>query len=200
MITTNNRSLYEKIKLYRTHGITREAGKFINSVGFATGGIATASYPNWYMEMQELGYNYRLSDLQAALGTSQLKRAADNLCLRHEIALRYDAAFKSIVSIHSPQLELNKSLAISHAYHLYVIQVEDRFGLYNYLKENNIFCQIHYIPVHLMPYYRSLGWKEGDMPVAEQYYKNCISLPMYPTLSNAEQEYVIEKIIRYLEE
>jgi dTDP-4-amino-4,6-dideoxygalactose transaminase len=81
-----------------------------------------------------------------------------------------------------------------HAYHLYVIEVEDRLGLYNYLRENKIFAQIHYIPTHLMPYYRQFGWKEDDMPKAETYYKHCMSLPMFPTLSDDDQEFVINSI------
>src|SRR5690606_307124 len=81
-----------------------------------------------------------------------------------------------------------------HAYHLYVIEVENRLGLYKHLREHNIFAQIHYIPCHLMPYYRELGWKEGDCPMSENYYKHCISLPMYPTLTEEEQAFVIEKI------
>jgi dTDP-4-amino-4,6-dideoxygalactose transaminase len=81
-----------------------------------------------------------------------------------------------------------------HAYHLYIIEVENRLGLYNYLREKSVFAQIHYIPVHMMPYYKNLGWKEGDMPVAESYYNTCISLPMYPTLTKQEQEYIINSI------
>ena len=81
-----------------------------------------------------------------------------------------------------------------HAYHLYVLNVKDRLELYNHLKANNIFTQIHYIPTHLMPYYRKFGWKEGDLPHAENYYKSCISLPMYPSLTNEEQNFVINKI------
>jgi dTDP-4-amino-4,6-dideoxygalactose transaminase len=86
-----------------------------------------------------------------------------------------------------------------HAYHLYVIEVSDRFGLYNYLREHNIYSQIHYIPCHLMPYYRQFGWKEGDMPNAENYYKYCISLPMYPSLTDEQQEFVIRRINSYYE-
>jgi len=82
---------------------------------------------------------------------------------------------------------------------LYVIEVEDRLGLYNHLREHQIFAQIHYIPCHLMPYYRNLGWKEGDMPNAEKYYKNCISLPMYPNLLNEEQEKVFNLILDFYE-
>jgi dTDP-4-amino-4,6-dideoxygalactose transaminase len=78
-----------------------------------------------------------------------------------------------------------------------VIEVENRLGLYNYLREHKIFAQIHYIPCHLMPYYRQFGWKEGDMPNAETYYKNCISLPMFPTLTEQEQEFVINTIVSF---
>jgi len=141
------------------------------------------------MEMQTLGYNYRLTDFQAALGTSQLKRADDGLAKRRQIAKEYNDAFqnKSFIKGQSGVID-------GHAYHLYVIEVENRLGLYNYLRSNNIFAQIHYIPCHLMPYYRELGYKEGDLPHAENYYKHCISLPMYPTLTVEEQNYVIEKV------
>ncbi len=141
------------------------------------------------MEMQDLGYNYRLTDFQAALGISQLKRADEGLAKRREIAATYLDAFKEKKFIKG-----QSGVVEGHAYHLYVLEVENRLGLYNYLRENNIFAQIHYIPCHLMPYYREFGWKEGDMPNAENYYKQCISLPMYPTLTEEEQSFVIEKI------
>ena len=89
-------------------------------------------------------------------------------------------------------------LVEGHAYHLYIIEVEDRLGLYNYLKANNIFAQIHYIPTHLMPYYQQFGWKEGDFLNAEKYYSQCLSLPMYPTLSKIEQDMVISHILDFL--
>ena len=145
------------------------------------------------MEMQDLGYNYRLTDFQAALGSSQLKRADEGLVRRKEIANTYFEAFKGKSFIKG-----QSCLVEGHAYHLYVIEVEDRLGLYNYLRENKIYAQIHYIPCHLMPYYRDLGWKEGDLPYAENYYKNCISLPMFPTLSEEEQDFVIRKINIFL--
>jgi UDP-4-amino-4,6-dideoxy-N-acetyl-beta-L-altrosamine transaminase len=193
MITTNDEILYRKLLALRTHGITKNQNEFINSVSFANGLLNDDNgqkiYPNWYMEMQELGYNYRLTDFQAALGLSQLKRADDGLKRRKEIAARYFESFlgKSFVKRQSGVVE-------GHACHLYVLEVEDRLGLYNYLRTKNIFTQIHYIPVHLMPYYRQFGWKEGDMPNAENYYKRCISLPVYPTLTGDEQEYVITQI------
>jgi dTDP-4-amino-4,6-dideoxygalactose transaminase len=141
------------------------------------------------MEMQTLGYNYRLTDFQAALGLSQLTRADEGLARRREIAAAYADAFqdKQYVKGHSGVVE-------GHAYHLYVLEVEDRLGLYNHLRASNIFTQIHYIPAHLMPYYQQFGWKQGDMPASEEYYSRCISLPMYPTLTESEQEYVVETI------
>ena len=85
----------------------------------------------------------------------------------------------------------------NNAFHLFVIEVENRLGLYNFLRENGIYAQIHYIPVHLQPYYQNIGWKKGDFPVSENYYQHCISLPMFPTLSNMELEYIVNKIISF---
>lgn len=192
MITTNDEQLYKKLLRLRTHGITREEDAFQNSPSFAAG-QESDKYPSWYMEMQDLGFNYRLTDIQAALGLSQLQRADEGLERRRAISRMYDKAFVKFPAVKSQLNEL-KDTQSGHAYHLYVIQVADRLGLYNYLREHNIFAQIHYIPTHLMPYYRQLGWKEGDMPEAESYYTRCISLPMYPTLTNEEQDYVIGKI------
>ena len=139
--------------------------------------------------MQELGYNYRLADFQAALGISQLKRADAGLARRREIAKRYETAFKGKSFVKG-----QSGVVDGHAYHLYVLEVENRLGLYNHLRKENIFAQIHYIPVHLMPYYRQFGWKEGDMPNAERYYSRCISLPMFPTLTDEALDFVINTI------
>ena len=173
MITTNNKELYQKLLQLRTHGIVKNNSLYTNSIELAGG---KEEYPGWYMEMQNLGYNYRLTDFQAALGLSQLSRANEGLERRRDIAANYFKVFKgkSFIKGQSGIIE-------GHAYHLYVIEVEDRLGLYNYLRSKNIFAQIHYIPCHLMPYYKQFGWQEGDFPHAENYYKHCISLPMYPT-------------------
>lgn len=189
MVTTNDEKLYRKLQTLRTHGIVKADDQYHNSIEFAGG---DDTYPGWYMEMQTLGYNYRLTDFQAALGLSQLARAEEGLVRRREIAKQYHEAFqnKSYVNGQSGVVE-------GHAYHLYVLEVTDRLGLYKYLRTHDIFAQIHYIPCHLMPYYRALGWKEGDMPRAENYYKSCISLPMYPTLSATDQQFVIDKIDEY---
>lgn len=193
MITTNDESLYKKLLALRTHGITKNESEYSNSVEFSCGQESESKqYPGWYMEMQTLGFNYRITDFQAALGTSQLQRADEGLMKRRSIASIYTEAFKgqSFIKSQSGVIE-------GHAYHLYIIEVENRLGLYNYLREHNIFAQIHYIPCHLMPYYKQFGWKEGDMPKAEEYYKKCISLPMYPTLTEEQQNMVINLIKRF---
>ena len=181
MITTNDETLYKKLLLLRTHGITKDPC------------LLHENHGGWYYEMQELGYNYRLTDFQAALGISQLERADEGLTKRRVIAKKYFDAFKNVDHIMG-----QSGYVEGHAYHLYIIEVEDRLGLYNYLRSKNIFVQVHYIPVHTLPYYQQLGWQEGDFPVAENYYHHCLSLPMFPTLENEEQQYVIDRIIEFL--
>ncbi len=178
MVTTNNPDLYKKIKSLRSHGITKDPDQMLENHG------------GWYYEMLELSHNFRLTDFQAALGLSQLKRADEGVKRRQEIASKYDEAFSDLEEINIPSIPKN----INHAYHLYIIEVPDRKKFYDYLREHGIFSQVHYIPVHYMPYYKQFGWKKGDFPQAEDYYEHCISLPIYPTLSNEEQDYVIEKI------
>jgi UDP-4-amino-4,6-dideoxy-N-acetyl-beta-L-altrosamine transaminase len=181
MITTNDRKLYEKLLLLRTHGITKDPA------------LLHEDHGGWYYEMQELGYNYRITDFQAALGLSQLKRADAGLARRREIASNYNKAFigqKGILG--------QSGFVEGHAYHLYIIEVADRLGLYNHLRKKQIFAQVHYIPVHTLPYYRQQGWSVGDFPKAEQYYSRCLSLPMYPTLTDAEQQYVINAVLEFI--
>lgn len=175
MITTNNEKIYRQIKLLRTHGITRDT----SMLGKNDGG--------WYYEMIQLGYNYRLTDIQAALGLSQLKRASKNLRRRSEIARTYYSALSDIDDIQLPYIHNN----IRHAYHLFIIQTAYRKQLYDYLRTKNIYCQVHYIPVHTFPYYRQFGWKIGDFPIAEAYYEKCLSLPMFQTLTDEQLEYII---------
>jgi len=194
MITTNDEKLYNKLLELRTHGITKDSINFQNNIDFANGISGEEYYHGWYMEMQNLGFNYRFTDFQAALGISQLSRAEAGLIRRKQIAKKYRDAFIN------KEFIINQSgLVEGHAYHLYVLEVKDRLGLYNYLKQNNIYCQIHYIPCHLMPYYRNFGWKEGDMPNAELYYKNCISIPMFPGMSDDDIERVISEICKFYE-
>jgi len=182
MVTTNNPDLYKKLCHFRTHGITKDPSMLQKCDG------------GWYYEMQDLGFNYRLTDFQAALGVSQLTRADKGLVRRHEIARRYDDAFRNIPEIKTPY----RAADIYHAFHLYIIQVPDRKGLYDFLHESGVYAQVHYVPLHLMPYYRQFGNKEGDLPVVEEYYRHCLSLPMFPTLTNEEQQYVIDKVIEFV--
>lgn len=182
MVTTNDEHLYKKLLLLRSHGITKDPSLLSENLG------------GWYYEMQALGYNYRLTDFQAALGISQLQRADTGMIKRREIANEYYVAFKDKKYI------LGQSGVVDgHAYHLYIIQVQNRKELYDYLKAKDIYCQVHYIPVHTFPYYKSLGHTYGDFPIAEFYYEHCLSLPMYPTLGEDEQAYVIKSIIEFYE-
>jgi UDP-4-amino-4,6-dideoxy-N-acetyl-beta-L-altrosamine transaminase len=214
MITTNNKKLYQKLLSLRTHGITKDAKIYKNQIETALGLFPKANdtrstnhsmtakshndppiindFPSWYYEMQELGFNYRLTDFQAALGNSQLKRAEEGLKRRREIAQNYFNAFKDKLFIKG-----QSGVIDGHAYHLYVIEVQNRKALYEHLRANNIFAQIHYVPLHLMPYYKQFGWGNGDFPAAEKYYSRCISLPMYPALTNEEQKFVINCITNF---
>lgn len=177
MITTNNEQLYRRLLNLRTHGIQQDYTKLTENHGI------------WYYEMQELGFNYRLTDIQAALALSQLKRAQQNLEKRQQIARKYDEAFKDSPFI-TPAIKHN----VFHAYHLYVIRTKKRDELIKYLRQLNIFAQVHYIPIHYQPYYQKQGWKKGDLPISEAYYRECLSIPLYPTLRDDEQDFVIRKL------
>lgn len=183
MITTNDGKLYSRLLRLRTHGITKEASQLTKNDG------------GWYYEMQELGFNYRMPDILCALGISQLGRADTGLAARHELAKRYDAAFKDNPAIRPlvnfAELERKD---ICHAYHLYVILTKERLRLYNYLRERKIYAQVHYVPVHQMPYYQNSGLAGSSYPDAEAYYSECLSIPMYPSLSQQEQNSVITSI------
>lgn len=180
MITTNNEQLYRGLLNLRTHGIQQDYSKL------------TENHGPWYYEMQELGFNYRLTDIQAALALSQLKRARNNLDKRQQIARKYNEAFKN-TPIETPIVKQG----IFHAYHLYIIHTKKRDALLKYLRQLNIIVQVHYIPVHYHPYYQNQGWKKGDFSVAESFYRQCLSLPMYPLLTDDEQDYVIQKILAF---
>ena len=178
MLTTNSKELYDKLMLLRSHGITKE------NMSKNDGG--------WFYEMQDLGFNYRLTDMQSALGITQLAKNKEGVKRRNEIAQTYKEAFQGKIKFQNlPQDFYN-------AHHLFVIEVEKRKELYDYLREQQIYAQIHYIPVHTLPYYYTIGYEDADLSNSEKYYNQCISLPMYPTLTNDEQEYVIEKVLTYI--
>jgi UDP-4-amino-4,6-dideoxy-N-acetyl-beta-L-altrosamine transaminase len=178
MVTTNCETLYKKLSLLRTHGITKENMQ--------------EDHGGWFYEMQNLGFNYRLTDIQSALGITQLAKNDKGVERRNEIAAIYKQAFKGKVKYQS----LNKG--DYNAHHLFVIELDDRKGLYEFLREHHIFAQIHYIPVHTLPYYKEIGYDTADLSNAENYYSNCISLPMYPSLNYEDQELVINKVLEYI--
>ncbi len=181
MITTNSKALYEKLLLLRTHGITKDPVRMKENHG------------GWYYEMTELGYNYRLTDMQSALGISQLTRADEGLKRRKAIAKKYDRAFEG-----SKVKTIVPTDDTGHAYHLYVIQVENRKALYDALRTKGIYAQVHYAPVYRMPYYQNSGHASDHFPAADHYYDRCLSLPMYPTLTDEEQDYVIASVFSIL--
>lgn len=184
MITTASKEIYDRLLLLRSHGITKNPSLYERP----------AEGP-WYHEMQELGFNYRLTDFQAALGISQLAKADAGLARRRAIAARYEQAFAG-----TKVRTLSAPAGREHAYHLFVIQVENRARIFSHLQKSGIHAQVHYIPAHLHPYYRRLGWKEGDFLMAEAFYSRCISLPMFPALTNEEQEYVIRSVMEAVEQ
>ncbi len=182
MVVTNRKDVYESVAINRTHGITKDPTLLEKVDG------------GWYYEMLELGFNYRITDIQAALGLSQLKVARQNVERRRELVKRYNEAFAMTSGIKTPF----EATDVYHAYHLYVIQVEDRKGLYDFLRTQGIYSQVLYYPLHLMPYYKQLGSKEGNCPVAEEYYRHCLALPLYPSLTDEQQLYVIDNVIKFV--
>lgn len=179
MITTDNEELYQKLLTLRTHGITKDPA------------LMEENHGGWYMEMQTLGYNYRMPDMLCALGISQLERADGGLKRRKEIADRYSAGLQNL-PLTLPVYDEG------HAFHLYVVQTTRRKELYDYLRTQHIFCQVHYIPVYRHPYYRALGHQKGEQPQSETYYEGCLSLPMFPSLKPEEQDLVIDRIKAFL--
>ena len=171
--------------MLRTHGITRDPSKLINK-----------NEGSWYYEMQELGFNYRITDFQCALGINQLTKVKKFIDKRIEIIRIYNDAFSKIDSIET----IKTPKGYKNAHHLYVIKVKDkktRLNLFNYLKERGILCQVHYIPVYWHPYYRKLGYKKGICPKAEKFYEEIISLPIFPSLKKNEQEFIINKVANF---
>ena len=180
-ITTNSKEIYEKLLELRAHGIKR-----------------LPEFAPWYYEMHSLGFNYRITDMQAALGISQLKKLDSFIKRRKEIALKYDKAFLN--SFVKPLYSFNQN----SSYHLFVVKVDfsklniSKVELFNKMREKYIGLQLHYIPINKQPYYKSLGYGNEDTPIMNKYYDECFSLPMYSSLSNEEQEYVIKTLFEIL--
>lgn len=187
MVLTNERDLRDKLMLLRTHGIDRPAKCSSDS-----------QYGEWYYEQVDLGYNYRMTDIQAALGMSQLSRIDNFVGRRARIASRYSEAFSGL-PLQVPATHPN----VSSAWHLYVVRVRsgkksERRRVFDELRQLGIFAQVHYIPIHTHPYYRKLGFAVGQFPEAERYYNETLSLPLHPDLSDEEQALVIDGMHKVL--
>jgi UDP-4-amino-4,6-dideoxy-N-acetyl-beta-L-altrosamine transaminase len=182
VITTNDEELATRLKELRSHGITRDPERMENCDG------------PWYYEMRELGFNYRLTDIQAALGASQLQKADRFIARRRAIAARYDRAFAA-----EPALApLVQRAGTNSSWHLYVLRVRgiDRKAFFNRLRAAGLGVNVHYIPVHLQPFYRkNLGCGPGDFPAAENYYENAVTIPLFPGLDDSDIERVIETVL-----
>jgi len=178
--TTKDEKLARKMQLFRSHYITRESDEIIHT-----------DKGRLYYEQFGLGYNYRMTDIHAALGLSQMKRLGSFITRRHEIAKKYNESLKGLALI----LPWQHSDSFS-AYHLYVVrfrsELKNRKEIIERLWAEGILVNIHYIPVHTQPYYQELGFKSGDFPKSESYYKSALSIPMFPALTESEQDRVID--------
>ena len=186
MVLTNNKNFAEKLKMFRHHGIEKKPEK---------GG--------WYYEIENLGYNYRITDIQCALGESQFKKLSAFLARRREIVRQYTNAFAGIPALILPQ----EKPYVQAAYHIYVVQFRlellgaDRKTLFEKLQEKGIGVQVHYMPLHLHPFYqKTFGYKKGDFPRAERYYERALTLPLFPKMTDKEVKYVIRGVQKLVEQ
>lgn len=180
MIMTNNEEYYKRLLLFRSHGITRDEN------------LMTCSDGPWFYQQLELGYNYRITDIQCALGCSQMKKLDGFLKRRRELAHNYDEAFADCENLICPyQLPGTES-----GWHLYIIQVKgkNRKDVFEHLRAKGIGVNVHYIPVYYHPYYREHGFADVKCPAAEELYEHIISLPIFPSLTDDDQKYVIEQV------
>ena len=188
MVLTNRPELAERLGRLRSHGMTRDPAQ-----------MDEPSHGPWYYQQVELGFNYRMTDIQAALGLSQLGKLEGFIARRRALVARYQAAFAGLpLTLPGLQAEAES------AWHLYVVRLQTEHiesthrEVFEALRAAGIGVNLHYIPVHLQPYYRELGFKPGDFPEAERYYAQAISLPVFPAMSDAQQDYVIEQVQRLL--
>ena len=194
VITTNNYNIYKKLIRLRSHGINKRDDKYINKKNSKTQNRLNP----WYYEMQDIGFHYRITDIQIALALSQLKKINKFLHKRKKIAKIYDNAFKKIeyITIGQPEKETS-------SHHLYIIRIDfkklkkTRAELMDYLKKKNIITQVHYIPVTNHPYYSIKKYKSNDYPKSLKYYEEALSLPIYYTLTNKQQKFVIKNLLNF---
>lgn len=187
-VLTNKSEIYDKLLTFRNHGISKNESKFINK-----------SHGDWYYEMQLLGYNYRMSDIQVALGISQLRKLDRFIEIRRRIVQIYNDAFKENIFFETPP---EKQYAYN-SYHLYPVRIKDEYKsakreIFSALRQKGLGVQVHYIPVYWHPYYQNLGYKKGLCPIAEDFYQREISLPLYPAMKKEDIEYVIKITLKVL--
>ena len=181
MVVTDNEELYQKLLLFRSHGITRDEK------------LMTENHGAWYYQQLELGYNYRITDISCALGISQMDKLDSFIEKRRRIAERYNEAFERGEGIKIPmQLPVCNS-----GWHLYMIQIMDknRKEVFDRLRDVGIGVNVHYIPVYQHPYYQNHGYSECCCPNAEAFYERAVSLPIFPALTEEEQEYIIKQLV-----
>lgn len=178
MVMTRDPALAESLRQLRSHGITRDQRLFRG-----------ASEGDWYYQQLQLGYNFRMTDIQAALGASQMRRLDAFVARRRQLAERYDERLRGL-----PLVLPQRSASGNPCWHLYVVQVEGRRRVFEALRASGIGVNVHYIPAHRQPYYEALGFKGGDFPQSERYYERTLSLPLHPGLSDAQQDLVVETL------
>jgi len=189
MVLTNNKDLYDKLILYRSHGITRNPDL-----------MTKKSDGPWYYQQINLGFNYRMTDIQAALGYSQMQRIDEFVAKRRYLVNRYNDLLKDLPLILPYQIDEANS-----SWHLYVVKIDfnkvdkDKVDIFKEMKNKGVCLNLHYIPVHTQPYYQSLGFKQGDFPNSEQYYKDVFTLPLYYDLRDEEQDYIVQCLKEVLE-
>lgn len=190
MVLTNDKELHEKVLLYRSHGITRDPKMMTR----------TADGP-WYYQQIELGFNYRMTDIQAALGYSQMQKVDEFVSRRRYLAKRYDELLKNINNIHLP----DQNEDTDSSWHLYVVRVDfskinkTKQQIFAEMKDRGICLNLHYIPVHTQPYYQKQGFKDGDFPNSEKYYEEAFTLPLYYSLTDEQQDYIVKNLVEVLQ-
>ena len=182
MIVTNDEEFYKRLVLFRSHGITRDESMMLKNEG------------GWYYEQLDLGYNYRITDIQCALGVTQLTKLDSFVARRRELVERYNKAFSEVAGVKTPYMKAE----CNSSWHLYVIQVEARKEVFDKLREAGVGVNVHYIPVYKHPYYQKNGYSDVCCEKAENLYQRMISLPLYPDLTDEQQDYVIEKVIEFV--
>jgi dTDP-4-amino-4,6-dideoxygalactose transaminase len=183
-VLTNQSLYHQKIQLFAKHGVTKDASQYQGE-----------SHGPWYFQQLELGYNYRLSDMQAALGLSQLKKLDSFIQRRSEIAKVYDKGLGNL-----PLKLPSVASGSQSAWHLYMVELtqHDRKDIYQQLHNKGVGVNVHYIPIHLQPFYQQLGFKQGDFPFSEHFYQNALTLPLFPSLTETEQTKVIDTLSEIL--